>query len=304
MVKSTKVWTVPLGEQVNKTIPPAKLTVAMLISKIFGIFPFNELSELSTFWFVEAIVIRIIELIMVSISFYFCIQLIIQDRVKTLYLLLFVNTCTLFTTNLHLVSFYRNRKKWQIIVYSNKSHYHRKSDIYFYIDLIRIIIQFLINFSLFRLNKHYDFLTIRMCLHYAGFIDSIIINNFCGKLEILTKQMRTIDREIIKAKYFKVIIPTKLKQLAKRQNYLIDLAQNINNIFAIQNLIIYSRSIIGFICVTYEVIRISATLNIQSKQSFTSGVLEVLSYFGNILSTVYFCEQFSEEVSKTVYSIS
>lgn len=299
MEQPVKAWISQSSQEMRKIEPRQKLAISLQISKIFGLLPHNDNAELSRFWLVEAITIRIIELIIGISGVYF--SLTVKYSPTDLYLMYCTFTGTLLTTISHLVSLIINHDKWQKLVKNNIQNYYPKySNTYFYICIIRILIQILLNVMTFYLQDT-DLLELAdsLVLNYTSMIVSIITNHFCANIELLTKQLHLITNELINVKRFKEYKPLKLKQLAMRQHQLIDLGQIINKMFAIQNLIICTISLICLLDTTSELIDTFAIVEPLSTR--LARISDNIFYLSNALFVAYFCEVFAGKVSTIIF---
>ncbi|KAK9506638.1 hypothetical protein O3M35_008533 [Rhynocoris fuscipes] len=269
-----------------------------LTSQILGILPLNSKFEKSKFWLIIAVILKIFELCVLIFNLKMGVDHISEKVISAVYSLnMSILVSSFIKSIFHVILVYAYCDYWRKVIDCNKEKFPPKHSIrMFYISLVKFILDF--GYLMHQFDESlggHDLLVGTLSATYNVLIGNIIIAHFCQNIEILTKQIQVCESEIKKSKF---ILP-KLKQLTIRVNYLIDLGENINEMFQIQNLLLFPSSIIGFIGCLYTVIK---TINFDPMGAFYN-LIYGFSYIIQIGFTAFICEQFIEQVEKFNKSI-
>ncbi|KAK9512435.1 hypothetical protein O3M35_000870 [Rhynocoris fuscipes] len=272
---------------------PLNFTVALHIARLFGFYPFKNKSEKSKFWFFISIVIRSLE----AIYIVYCIIIGFREKNRTIRIKIYIYILMMFLTFLtnlcNTILMFRYGNAWKNVAQSNIQNYYPKfANIAFYIALVRFIIHIILVIKTSAMRKwNLPYMIYRFFLTYLFIPQAISINQFCMNIELLTKQMRIIVIEVNKSE----ILLTKLKQLILRHNYLIDLAETINNIFKTQQLISSGLSMAGFLVSAYGIVR-DITENTFALTEITIRLSDAVYYLLCVWIVTYICEEFLKEM--------
>lgn len=275
------------------------LKLTYFISKLSGLWLFNKFNDIDYWYLIESIIVRLLEMLHIIMEIYRLASLSNLNKKNLILNIIFIlkSVVNNLMNLLHIYSQFRHEQLWKLLIFF-KTRKTKYSDLVLVYNLVLlIIISVGIIISLINnVDRYLNLIIFQfIIIQIVNFFNNLKIYQFSMLMENLVINLKDLNKEI---KNFKKQLYLKLyyKFLIKKHDDIINQARLINFVFSWQNLLLCLTSITGFIANLYNLCISIVTVNINISLSAVTVILFIIYYIGNILTVVYWCENFRNQV--------